>query len=86
MSATLTTRLGRHGHLEPVEERQFDIATRFLPGGALGGNALPDDAKFVFSSAGAAGSGTRAATSTSTTASAPGRCFSGMRIRRSCAR
>ena len=49
MSATLTTRLGRHGHLEPAEARQFDIATRFLPGGALGGTALPDDAKFVFS-------------------------------------
>lgn len=49
MSATLTTRLGRHGHLDPLEAQQFEIATRLLPGGALGGNALPEDAKFVFS-------------------------------------
>ena len=49
MTQTLNARLGRHGRTSDAEEQQFDIAKRLLPGGALGGNALPEDAKFVFS-------------------------------------
>lgn len=49
MSETLNANLGRHGRLSDAERRQFALAQRLLPGGALGGNALPDDAKFVFS-------------------------------------
>lgn len=49
MSETLSTTLGRHGRMSEAELQQFALAKRVLPGGALGGNALPDDAKFVFS-------------------------------------
>ena len=49
MTQTLNARLGRHGRTSDAERQQFDIAKRLLPGGALGGNALPEDAKFVFS-------------------------------------
>ena len=49
MTQTLNARLGRHGRTADAERQQFDVAKRLLPGGALGGNALPDDAKFVFS-------------------------------------
>lgn len=40
--------LGRH-HLSTQEEEQFELAKELFPGGALGGNALSDDAKFTFS-------------------------------------
>ena len=40
--------LGRHGHVEAAEAGLFDDAERFFPGGALGGNALAPDARFVF--------------------------------------
>jgi glutamate-1-semialdehyde 2,1-aminomutase len=43
--------LGRHGHLSPIERTEFDTAKALLPGGALGGNQLAEDAKFVFSRA-----------------------------------
>lgn len=49
MSETLSKTLGRHGRMSEAELHQFALAKRVLPGGALGGNALPDDAKFVFS-------------------------------------
>ena len=49
MTQTLNAQLGRHGRTSDAERQQFDVAKRLLPGGALGGNALPDDAKFVFS-------------------------------------
>jgi glutamate-1-semialdehyde 2,1-aminomutase len=45
------SRLGRHGHLTAVEGAEFTRARQLLPGGALGGNQLADDAKFVFSRA-----------------------------------
>ena len=44
-------KLGRHGRLSTTEQAEFDIAKAYLPGGALGGNALAEDAKFVFSRA-----------------------------------
>ena len=44
-------RLGRQGRLSTIEQAEFDIAKAYLPGGALGGNALAEDAKFVFSRA-----------------------------------
>lgn len=50
-----TTQLGRHGRVEETEAREFAVAARLLPGGALGGNALPADNRFVF----ARGSGSR---------------------------
>lgn len=40
--------LGRHGHLSDLEKTEFASAERLLPGGALGGNALPGDTRFVF--------------------------------------
>jgi len=40
--------IGRHGRLSPQESQQFKDAERLLPGGALGGNALPNDVRFVF--------------------------------------
>ncbi|MGE3231866.1 MAG: aspartate aminotransferase family protein [Hyphomicrobium sp.] len=43
--------LGRHGRLSKLEQSEFDIAKAYLPGGALGGNALAEDAKFVFAEA-----------------------------------
>jgi len=41
-------RLGRHGHTSPEEQAFFLDAERSFPGGALGGNALPSDTRFVF--------------------------------------
>ncbi|MEJ0072013.1 MAG: aminotransferase class III-fold pyridoxal phosphate-dependent enzyme [Pseudomonadota bacterium] len=41
--------IGRQGRTSAREAAEFSTATRLLPGGALGGNALPEDAKFVFS-------------------------------------
>ena len=41
--------LGRRGRLSAAEEHEFAIAMRAFPGGALGGNSLPEDAKFIFS-------------------------------------
>ncbi|MGE0338446.1 MAG: aspartate aminotransferase family protein [Xanthobacteraceae bacterium] len=41
--------IGRHGRLAERERKEFETAERLLPGGALGGNALPGDARFVFS-------------------------------------
>lgn len=49
MNQTVSTRLGRQGRMSEAELHQFQIAGKLLPGGALGGNSLPDDAKFVFS-------------------------------------
>ena len=49
MTQTLNAQLGRHGRTSDAERQQFEVAKRLLPGGALGGNALPDDTKFVFS-------------------------------------
>lgn len=43
------SRLGRQGRLSEVEAAQFRDAERLLPGGALGGNALPKDVRFVVS-------------------------------------
>jgi len=43
--------LGRHGHLTSAERAEFATAKALLPGGALGGNQLTEDAKFVFSRA-----------------------------------
>lgn len=45
------TPLGRHDNLAPVEREEFETAKKLLPGGALGGNQLAADAKFVFSHA-----------------------------------
>ena len=42
-------RLGRQGRLSDVEAAQFRDAERLFPGGALGGNALPNDVRFVVS-------------------------------------
>jgi glutamate-1-semialdehyde 2,1-aminomutase len=49
-SATLEPRapIGRHGNVSPAEAAEFAVAKRILPGGALGGNALAEDVKFVF--------------------------------------
>lgn len=41
--------LGRQGRLSDVEGAQFRDAERLFPGGALGGNALPADVRFVVS-------------------------------------
>lgn len=40
--------LGRNGNLSDIERDQLSDAYSLLPGGALGGNALPDDLRFVF--------------------------------------
>lgn len=40
--------LGRHGNISPEEQAMFDDAANFFPGGALGGNALAKDTRFVF--------------------------------------
>ena len=40
--------LGRHGNMNEEERRQLADAYNILPGGALGGNALPEDCRFVF--------------------------------------
>jgi glutamate-1-semialdehyde 2,1-aminomutase len=50
MEAAIETRtIGRHGHLDSVEAEQFVMASHALPGGVLGGNALPQDVRFVVS-------------------------------------
>ncbi len=41
--------IGRQGRTSQREADEFRVAKQRLPGGALGGNALPEDAKFVFS-------------------------------------
>ena len=41
-------RLGRNGHLSARERRDLADAHDLLPGGALGGNALAEDVRFVF--------------------------------------
>lgn len=40
--------IGRHGHIDTAERSLFESAEAFFPGGALGGNALASDARFVF--------------------------------------
>ncbi len=40
--------IGRRGNLSPGERTEFSDAERLFPGGALGGNALPSDVRFVF--------------------------------------
>lgn len=40
--------IGRNGHISLKEKQEFADAERLLPGGALGGNALPRDLRFVF--------------------------------------
>lgn len=40
--------IGRQGRLSAREKQEFEDAARLLPGGALGGNALPQDVRFVF--------------------------------------
>jgi glutamate-1-semialdehyde 2,1-aminomutase len=40
--------LGRGGRLLEAEGTQFSDAAKYLPGGALGGNALAQDTRFVF--------------------------------------
>ena len=40
--------LGRHGRIEAREADYFEAASRMFPGGALGGNALAADTRFVF--------------------------------------
>ena len=40
--------IGRHGRTSDKERAEFAAAERLLPGGALGGNALPSDVRFVF--------------------------------------
>jgi glutamate-1-semialdehyde 2,1-aminomutase len=40
--------IGRQGRLSVKEREEFADAERLLPGGALGGNALPRDLRFVF--------------------------------------
>jgi glutamate-1-semialdehyde 2,1-aminomutase len=47
--------IGRQGRLNESESHEISAATRLLPGGVLGGNALPTENKFVFSR----GSGSR---------------------------
>lgn len=39
--------IGRHGRISPAEAQEFAAAKQLLPGGALGGNALAEDVKFV---------------------------------------
>ncbi|MDZ4735714.1 MAG: aminotransferase class III-fold pyridoxal phosphate-dependent enzyme [Rhodospirillaceae bacterium] len=43
--------IGRHKRYSPTELGEFDRAAALLPGGALGGNQLAADAKFVFARA-----------------------------------
>jgi len=40
--------LGRRGHITSAEQACFDEAEQLFPGGALGGNALASDTRFVF--------------------------------------
>lgn len=48
-SGLLPYRLGRQGRVTDTERDQFRDAAQLFPGGALGGNALPGDARFVVS-------------------------------------
>jgi glutamate-1-semialdehyde 2,1-aminomutase len=41
--------IGRNGNMSTVEAEQFVMASHALPGGALGGNALANDVRFVVS-------------------------------------
>ncbi len=41
--------IGRNGNMSSVESEQFVMASHALPGGALGGNALAQDVRFVVS-------------------------------------
>ncbi len=50
-TASRPSPLGRHDRLGPVEREEFETASKLLPGGALGGNQLAADARFVFSHA-----------------------------------
>ena len=47
--------IGRRGNMSDVERGEIADAKKMLPGGVLGGNALPEDLRFVFSH----GSGSR---------------------------
>jgi len=54
-SAQQAPQIGRYGRTSDNESREFAVAKRLLPGGVLGGNALPSDNRFIFSH----GSGSR---------------------------
>jgi glutamate-1-semialdehyde 2,1-aminomutase len=41
--------IGRRGNLSEIERGEIADAKKMLPGGVLGGNALPEDLRFVFS-------------------------------------
>ena len=43
------TSLGRGDRTSELEAEELATAYEVFPGGALGGNALPDDIRFVFS-------------------------------------
>lgn len=47
--ATPHAPIGRNGNVSSIESEQFVMASHALPGGVLGGNALPDDVRFVVS-------------------------------------
>ncbi|GGF50237.1 aspartate aminotransferase family protein [Azorhizobium oxalatiphilum] len=49
LAATSATALGRGGNMAPVERDEIADAKALLPGGVLGGNALPEDLRFVYS-------------------------------------
>lgn len=48
-ASSATAAIGRHGNLSEVERGEIADAKKMLPGGVLGGNALPEDLRFVFS-------------------------------------
>ena len=41
--------IGRHGNLSALESEHFVMASHALPGGALSGNALAPNVRFVVS-------------------------------------
>ncbi len=49
MNAAPPHAIGRNGRLSSIESEQFVMASHALPGGALGGNALAEDVRFVVS-------------------------------------
>ena len=49
MNAATQPRIGRNGRLSSLESEQFVMASHALPGGALGGNVLHPDTRFVVS-------------------------------------
>ena len=49
MNAATQRSIGRNGRLSSLESEQFVMASHALPGGALGGNALHPDTRFVVS-------------------------------------